>query len=264
MLKTTSLTAPPAVLPGGKLKEFAKRRLPMGIAVQVNALVTAAWTLKAAYGVFPRECNICGYRGRFVGYGRPMRIDARCTSCGALERHRLLKLWLDHSLDKIQSRDVLHFAPEPSITRVLRPVARTYVTADLDPTAAALQLDIEAIELDDQTFDVIVCSNVLEHVDDRRALAEMHRVLRPGGVALLMVPIIEGWRSTCENALVKTPRERRLYFGQEDHVRYYGSDLRRRISAVGFEVDEFTATEPFVAAYGLTRGEKLFVATRPA
>jgi SAM-dependent methyltransferase len=264
MLKTTSLAAPPAVLPGGRLKEFAKRRLPMGVAVHVNALVTAAWTLKAAYGVYPRECNICGYRGRFVGYGRPLRLDARCTACGALERHRLLKLWLDRSPERIRSRDVLHFAPEPSLTRVLQPLARTYVTADIDPQAAELQLNIEAIGLEDETFDVIVCSNVLEHVDDRRALAEMRRVLRPGGVALLMVPIVEGWPSTYENPSVKTPRERRLHFGQEDHLRYYGADLRQRMRAAGLEVDEFTAVEPFVAAYGLTRGEKLFVATRPA
>jgi SAM-dependent methyltransferase len=225
--------------------------------------VTAVWNLNAAAGVFPRECNICGYSGKFVGYGRPLRLDARCVSCGSLERHRLLKLWLENAPDQVRGRDVLHFAPEPSVTGMLKPIARTYVTADIDPHEAEIQIDIENMSLPDRSFDCIFCSHVLEHVDDRRALAEMHRVLRPGGVAVLLTPVIEGWERTYENAAVRDPAARRLHFGQEDHVRYFGADIRSRIHDAGFDVEEFTALEPFVSTYGLNRGEKVFLARVP-
>jgi SAM-dependent methyltransferase len=252
-----------AVLPGGRTKEFFKHHLPLGVAVRVNALVTAAWNLRAASGVSPRECNMCGYRGKFVGYGRPMRLDARCTSCGSLERHRLFKLWLDGSPDSVRGKDVLHFAPEPGVAQQLRPLAKRYASADIDPHEAELQIDIENMALPDRSFDCVVCFHVLEHVNDALALKEMYRILRPGGVAVLMTPVIEGWSTTYENPAVSTPAQRRLHFGQEDHVRYFGADIRQRIRDAGFDLDEFTALEPMVSRYGLTRGEKVFLAIRP-
>lgn len=111
---------------------------------------------------------------------------------------------------------------------------------------------------------MVICSHVLEHVDDRRALSELYRVLRPGGLCILLTPIIEGWDTTFENAAINRPEDRSVYFGQFDHVRYYGADLRARIGAAGFALSEFTAVEPFVTRHGLIRGEKLFLAERPA
>jgi ubiquinone/menaquinone biosynthesis C-methylase UbiE len=125
-------------------------------------------------------------------------------------------------------------------------------------------LDIERIDQPDATFDMVLCSHVLEHVDDRRALGEIFRILRPGGTAVLMTLVIEGWPETYENADVQSAAERDLHFGQADHVRYFGSDIRRRIAAAGFELTEFRAVEPFVARHGLMRGETVFVARRPA
>jgi SAM-dependent methyltransferase len=118
------------------------------------------------------------------------------------------------------------------------------------------------MRLPDESYDVVICSHVLEHVDDRRALAEIRRVLTIRGLAVLMVPIVEGWDRTYENDAIRSPSERMLHFGQEDHVRFYGSDLRDRIRESGFDLQEFTAIEPDVHLHGLQRGEKLFLALR--
>ena len=124
-------------------------------------------------------------------------------------------------------------------------------------------VDIERIALPDASADLIVCSHVLEHVDDNRALAELFRVLRPGGTLVLLTPVVEGWQQTYENPAILDPQQRQLHFGQEDHVRYFGADLRMRIRRAGFELDEFSAIEPNVSRYSLIRGEKVFVARRP-
>jgi SAM-dependent methyltransferase len=115
----------------------------------------------------------------------------------------------------------------------------------------------------DMQYDVIICSHVIEHVDDRAALNELYRVTKPGGRVLLMTPMVEGWEATFEDRSKATEQERWLYFGQGDHLRFYGSDFRHRIMAAGFELEEFTAVEPEVSKHGLVRGEKVFIARRP-
>jgi len=74
---------------------------------------------------------------------------------------------------------------------------------------------------------------------------------------------VEGWDSTFEDSARTTPEERLLYFGQHDHVRFFGRDARERLSAAGFDVEEYTAIEPHVSRYGLARGEKIFICSRP-
>jgi SAM-dependent methyltransferase len=174
-----------------------------------------------------------------------------------------LKLWFDRNQDVVAHvADVLHFAPEYVVRSFLRAKFNGYKGADIKAGRAELMLNIEHIDLPDRCIDLIVCSHVLEHVDDRKALSEMFRVLRPKGLALMMTPIIEGWRETYENNAVRTPQERMLHFGQGDHVRYFGADLRQRIEAAGFRSDEFVAVEPDVSRYGLLRGETVFVGRR--
>ncbi len=123
-----------------------------------------------------------------------------------------------------------------------------------------LQLNIEQMELDDNTFTRVICSHVLEHVDDRKALAEMHRILAPGGFAVLSTPVCEGWPETYENPDIGFGRAAMLHFGQKDHVRFYGRDIRDRITAAGFRLEEYVSVEPDVHRYGLWRGETLFIA----
>ena len=120
--------------------------------------------------------------------------------------------------------------------------------------------NIEAMSLPDASFDMVIASHVFEHVDDRRAMDEVKRILRPSGVLVCMVPIVEGWENTYENAGVASPAARELYFGQNDHVRYYGRDFRLRLRDAGFSLDEFTADGSLSPRYALIRGEKVFVA----
>jgi hypothetical protein len=206
-------------------------------------------------------CNICAFDGFFCPTGWPPRPDAQCPQCSSLERHRLFKMWFDEHGQRLAGSKLLHFAPEQSITSFVRPSVEEYVTADLSPGRADLVLNIEEIDQPDTYFDAIICFHILEHVDDRKALSELHRILKPGGALLLMFPIVEGWNATYENPEITSPDDRFLYFGQANHVRFYGADARNRIRAAGFALSEFTADGPEqIIRHGLMRGEKLFMA----
>jgi SAM-dependent methyltransferase len=211
---------------------------------------------------FPRTCSVCGYQGRFQSAGRPRRIDARCPKCGSAERYRLFALWLDRHGGGLRKARTLHFAPEKGLAKLLKTRVGSYLSADIVPGNADVVRNIELIQEPDAGFDCVVCSHVLEHVDDKKALAEVYRVLKPGGVALIMLPVIEGWATTYENKAVVSPEDRARHYGQSDHVRYYGADVRDRIRAAGFQLDEFTAEGEDVLTYGLSRGEKVFIATK--
>ena len=114
-----------------------------------------------------------------------------------------------------------------------RPLAATRSSSPAANRAASRAmrvLDIQAIAVPDASYDCVVCSHVLEHADDAKALCEIYRVLKPGGVALIMLPVIEGWATTYENPAVTSPEDRKKrHYGQADHVRYYGADMRNRI-----------------------------------
>jgi len=229
-----------------------------------NSFKFLARTMRRSLGKFPRECPLCNYKGKFLGYGYPYVCDILCPKCGTLERHRLLSL-ANRDHDFFKGRDVLHFAPEKAIRQlVLKHKPRSYTTADLFAPGVDRKENIEALKIDDASFDVIVCLHVLEHVNDRKAIGELFRVLRPGGTLIAMFPIVEGWNETYENGTPKTPEERLLHFGQHDHARFFGRDARNRLAAPGFAVEEYTAVEPNVSRYGLSRGEKVFICRRPA
>lgn len=191
-----------------------------------------------------RWCPVCEVSShRFEEFGIVPRKDAHCIQCGALERHRLAWLYLQRRTDLFDGRPkkMLHVAPEHALERRLRKALRDgYLTADLTKGRAMAVMDIENIRMPDGSFDVILCSHVLEHVhDDRRAMREFHRVLKPGGWALLLVPITA--ERTTEDPSVTDPAERLRLFGQDDHVRRYGPDYVDRLREAGFTV---TTTRP--------------------
>jgi SAM-dependent methyltransferase len=255
----TDRAAPAPAPDGAEPAAAAPERRGAGVQKQIDRF------LASAHGVHPRTCPICGETGSFGVFGHPPRYDARCKSCGSLERHRLFALYVQRFGGFGAGQRVLHFAPERQLGRLIRARVRTYETADMSKRLAVTHhINIEATGLPDATYDRIVCNHVLEHVDDHKALAEMFRILVPGGRALLMTPVVEGWAKTYENPAITTAADRLLHFGQADHLRIYGRDLRDRIRAAGFALDEFTAVEPDVLTYGLNRGETLFIATRPA
>jgi SAM-dependent methyltransferase len=170
--------------------------------------------------------------------------------------------WLAETDPIAPDAKLLHFAPEWGLRPILQALAPDYTSADIGDRGD-LKINIEDIDLPDDSYDVIICHQVIEHVDDQRALAELRRILRPGGLAVLTTPVVEGWDETYENPEITTRQGRILHFGQGDHTRFYGRDLRDRITGAGFELEEYTAVEPFVSRHALERGGKLFIARKP-
>jgi SAM-dependent methyltransferase len=204
-----------------------------------------------------RYCPVCGKTARcFAPGGTPPRPEAVCVFCGAVERHRLLWLYLATRTKLLQGgvRTMLHVAPEPCLARRLeRLPGLDYVTGDLYDRHALLRLDVTAMQFADASFDAIYCSHVLEHVpDDRRALREFYRVLKPGGWAILLVPITAA--TTFEDPSISDPAERLRLFGQEDHVRRYGPDYVDRLGEAGFAVEISTVSELASQAEALRMG----------
>lgn len=237
------------------MKEAVRQFLPTPVARPLQGILNVSRAER-------HECNICGYQGRFLPFGSPPRRGAACGNCDSKERHRLMALWVDANARVVDETRILHFAPERFLEPLFRNRSIQYQSADLQPGVADAVLNIENIDLPDNSVDLVVCSHVLEHVNDERALREMYRILTVGGRALLMFPIVEGWECTYENPAYTSPADRTTYFGQSDHVRMYGRVVRDRIARPGFSLTEFTAIEPDVARYGLVRGEKVFVAIK--
>lgn len=183
------------------------------------------------------RCNLCGWSGRrFKEVGAPgSRRRGECPRCNSRERHRLARHVLEGRLP-VAGR-VLHVAPERAVAPWLRSLSGAYVSADLYAAADRVE-DLTQLSFADDSFDLVWCSHVLEHIpDDVAAMREMFRVLRPGGVAVVQVPLTADVSTTDEDARVTDPDERTRRWGQSDHVRRYGMDLVERLSAVGFDVE---------------------------
>lgn len=217
-------------------------------------------------------CPCCGGRFRsFMPFGTPPRPQAKCPRCDALERHRLIWLYLREQTPLFtRSLRLLHFAPEYFFLRRLRRLPNLdYVSADLVSPLAQDRVDITALPYPDHSVDVIVCIDVLEHVPaDRQAMRELWRVLKPGGWAILQAPIHPERPETDEDPTITSPEERARRFGQFDHVRLYGyADYPARLRAAGFEVAVVPYGEQLDPAtlqrYGLDRGYRIYHCTRP-
>lgn len=196
-----------------------------------------------------------------IGIERP---NARCPRCGSLERHRLLWLFLQRrpALQRPALR-LLHVAPEPVLRRLFAAIPGVhYIPADLD-ARDGVRLDITRLPLPDASLDAVVCNHVLEHVpDDRQAMREFRRVLRPGGWAILQSPVDARRAQTYENPDVLTPEDRLHHFGQADHVRVYGDDYPVRLREAGFSVevvDEVRALPSGAAAMLGLRREPVYM-----
>ncbi len=166
-----------------------------------------------------------------------MPQDVVCPACGSIPRHRIIAWYLGRHLELVRGRDVLHFAAERGLSRWFGRHGVRVTTADLR-APADLQLDLCDIALPDGSWDVIVCNHVLEHVADwRRALAELRRVLRPGGLLVCSFPIDPRLETVYEDAGVVTPEGRVAWFGQHDHLRVFGADSAELLRDAGFRVE---------------------------
>ena len=221
---------------------WALNHIPRGVLQRV-----AGWAVPVmglAYRGRGRECPICGSRyRRFMPYGYvTSREDALCPHCLSLERHRMIWLWLMKSSNLFEGHPrLLHIAPEVSLMRHFKRHYRdngNYITADLESPLADMHFDVQNIPMADESIDVVICNHLFEHVkDDRRAMAELYRILRYGGWGIMLVPEDRTRATTFEDDSITDPEERTRLFGQYDHRRIYGRDYDDRLRAAGFRVE---------------------------
>ncbi len=216
-------------------------------------------------------CPICNtYYRKFLPFSKESNIA--CPKDDSLDRHREIWLYFKYKTDIFSNNlKVLHFAPEYCLQNRFKKMTNlNYVSADLDSSEAMVQMDITNILFQDNTFDVILCNQVLEHiVDDRKAMKELFRVLKPEGWCLINIPIDLKREKTYENKNVTSPRIREQLFGQEDHVRIYGRDFIERLEKTGFDVkrvDSFlkSLSREKIEKLGLNILVKLFFCIKPA
>jgi SAM-dependent methyltransferase len=220
-----------------------------------------------------RRWALCGVDTRvavekqIIGAGRR---ESECPVCRSAERDRLVYLYLRdhlHLFDDKEAIDILHIAPEDCLYLPLHKKIKyhTYLCGDkFEPGyhygRQVQRLDLTALDLPDHSFDLILCNHVLEHIpDDRQAMRELYRVLKPRGRAILQVPLSPLLRETFEDFSVSDPLERERLFGQKNHCRIYGQDYGSRLEAVGFAFRPVFLSDSKYRKYGLDWREAVLV-----
>jgi SAM-dependent methyltransferase len=244
------------------LKSFVRAVLPERLFYKAEPFLRKV--ISVFYSGNKYECPVCGFHAsKFIAvHGGESHL---CPRCGSIERKRLLWLYLLNEI-KIREKNnfhVLHFSPSTALRRKFEAMKNIeYHPTDIFNPLIKNRFDITQLPFSENYFDLIVCYHVLEHVtEDRKAMQELFRVLKRGGVALLQVPFSEN--ETLEDFSVTSPEERKKLFGQEDHVRYYGRrDFVSRLQQAGFKVEEIkyaeTLGEEKIRLYLLDREEIIF------
>ena len=189
-------------------------------------------------------CPICNTSAaQFLTFGMANRPNAKCPTCGSLERHRFLWVFLQRRTDFFEDhKQVLHMAPDPALSSVFKTRhGAGYVCIDAFDLQADVLGDLRNLPFKKNSFDRIICSHVLEHIqNDGLAINELVRVLSPGNWAVIMVPF-NPERATIEASPQMTPAQRKAAFGHPFHFRSYGYDLVERLEAAGLAAELFTS-----------------------
>ncbi len=207
---------------------------------------------------------------KFLPYGyQSQRKNALSPSTFSLERHRLLWLYLKNKTSFFSAKlKVLHIAPEQCFLKIFKKQKNLdYITADLYSPIADVKADICNLPFANNSFDVVFCNHVLEHIeDDKKAMSELYRVLKPGGMGIFQVPQDLNREKTYEDFTITDSKERAKHFGQYDHVRVYGRDYFNKLRVAGFTVKEVDYTQiidkSLLEKFCLSEGEILPVCTK--
>jgi SAM-dependent methyltransferase len=189
------------------------------------------------------ECPVCeSHYSKFLSYGyHIVRKNALCPKCLSLERHRLVWLYLKNKTSFFDKPlRVLHIAPEQCFEERFKQLPNlNYITADIESPLATVKCDVQEMPFTDNEFDLVICNHVLEHVDDdRKAMKEILRVMKPGAIAILLVPNDFKLENTFEDPTIILPKDRAKHFLQYDHKRLYGKDYPERLKMAGFIIPE--------------------------
>lgn len=207
---------------------------------------------------------------KFLPYGyQNIRPNALCPGTLSLERHRLLWLYLQFKTNFLtDTLKVLHIAPEQVFYKKFKSLTNwDYTTTDLYSPLADIKADICALPFEDETFDLILCNHVLEHIpDDHKAMSELYRVLKKGGTLIAQVPLEEGRLKSFEDDSITDKKKRTEIFGQYDHVRLYGMDYYQRLESIGFQTEAVDflkeLSEEEIIRYALPKKEDIPVARK--
>ena len=229
-------------------------------------------------------CPFCLYSSRdlcLIGYDFPVLTEKQvigagrrpggCHKCASSDRERLIYIYLREKM-KFFSADkakrILHFAPEEKLSKKIADFGFTdYVCGDLFAEGYRYAKHVQNINVldipyQDNSFDLIICNHVLEHIPaDLLAMKELRRVLKKGGQAILLVPISKNSAKTFEDFSVTDPQQREIVFGQFDHLRIYGQDYAARLEESGFRVTRTNISKEFMN-YGLNADEDIFIGTK--
>lgn len=207
----------------------------------------------------------------FLPYGyQTQRENVLAPSTLSLERHRLLWLYLQNETDFFTKElKLLHFAPEQAFFKRFKKLKNIdYTTTDLNSPLADIKADICNLPFEDNTYDVILCNHVLEHIPDhQKAMKELFRVLKPGGWGIVQIPQDLNREHTFEDDSITDPKERTKVFGQYDHLRVYGLDYPEYLKRAGFEVEMIDYTNQFskeaIDRYRLAKSELIPLIRKP-
>mgnify|MGYP001056066047 CR=1 FL=1 len=255
----------------------------------MNLIKLAKYALSGWLPGGNRRCVMCGHhvwhfmpylRGSIGTPGLMLAMDIvgsnpdqfECPRCGAHDRERHLFMYLERTrlLESMHEKSVLHFAPERHLgRRIALATPIRYVPCDLYPSSSNVQrVDMLNIPYGDESFDLVIANHVLEHVDDDlKALAEIHRVLKPGGHAILQTPYSAKLHHTWQDPGIDTDAARLQAYGQADHVRLFGRDIFTRFQSTGLvsrvqqHDDVLSDFDPVV--FGINPREPLFLFQRP-
>jgi SAM-dependent methyltransferase len=252
-----------------KLFKVILNTIPRPILIKVSYWVRPiiSWYLKGNTYTDPIDGK--SFR-KFLPYGYgEQRPNVLSPSTFSLERHRLIWLYLKNETDFFSApKKVLHIAPEQCFLKLFKKQKNlSYTSADLYSPIADVKADICDLPFNDNVFDVVFCNHVLEHIeDDTKAMSELYRVLKPGGLGIFQIPQDLSLAKTYEDFSITSSKDRKKHFGQYDHVRVYGKDYFDRLRAVGFKVHEIdyskTLSEDSIIKYCLVKGEILPVCTK--
>ncbi len=224
-----------------KLFKTILNSIPRPLLIKLSYLVRPfiALTLKGSKYTDPIDGK--SFR-KFLPYGyETQRENVLSPSTLSLERHRLLWLYLKNETDFFTAdKKVLHFAPEQAFYKRFRNMRNLdYTTTDLNSPLADVKADICDLPFDNESFDFIFCNHVLEHIpDDTKAMQELYRVLKKGGMGIFQIPQDLSRATTFEDDSITDKKERAKIFGQYDHVRIYGRDYFDKLRSIGFKVEE--------------------------